>query len=67
MYKEITLEKLKEAVAANYSVAGALKALGRPANGGGYKWFYRAVGTYNVDTSHFTGKIWSKNPNRRVL
>jgi len=58
--KKYTLEELKEAVANSFSIAGVLKTLGLIVAGGNYSTVKRKIVENKLDTSHFTGKGWSK-------
>jgi hypothetical protein len=44
----------------SYSISQVLNKLGLKAAGGNYQTFNRFVKKYNIDTSHFTGQLWSK-------
>jgi len=52
------------------SIAQVLNKLGLKASGGNYRTFDRFVKKNNIDTSHFTGKVWSKgktlSPKRNI-
>lgn len=47
---------IAEAVTKSFSVAGALRYLGRRVAGGNYKTLYAHIERYKLDTSHWTGK-----------
>jgi 5-methylcytosine-specific restriction endonuclease McrA len=55
-----TDEEFTQAVKDNYSVRAVLRQLGLKAAGGAYKVFWNRVSKLNLDTSHFTGQLWSK-------
>lgn len=58
--RRYTDEQLKNAVAESYSLARVLEKLGiRPA-GGNYDVIKKHIRRLELDTSHFTGKGWSK-------
>ena len=44
----------------SYSISQVLNKLGLKAAGGNYRTFDRFVKINNIDTSHFTGQLWSK-------
>ena len=54
-----TDEQLIEIVAANYSIAGVIKALGLVPAGGNYATVNNKIKELNLDTSHFTGRGWN--------
>ena len=58
--KKYTIDEIKESVKKSYSMAEMLKNLGLSINGGNYASYNRYIRKYNIDTSHFTGKAWSK-------
>jgi len=49
-------EMLARAVAGSYSIRAALTKLGLAPLGGNYETFKKAVRTFGIDTSHFTGQ-----------
>ncbi len=49
-----------EAVKTSFSIREALGKLGLAPQGGNYKTFNTRVKKLNLDTSHFTGQLWSK-------
>lgn len=53
-------EKLEEIVKNSFSKAQVLTSLGIVAAGGNYKTLDKFIYLYNLDTSHFTGKIWNQ-------
>ena len=55
-----TIEELREAVRTSGSIRQALKKLNVKAAGGNYATFKKAVKHYEIDTSHFHGKVWNK-------
>lgn len=55
-----TADELRTAVAESDSIAEVLRKLGLKPNGGNYATFRKAIAFFNVDTSHFTGKLWNK-------
>lgn len=54
-----TDEQFIEIVAANYSIAGVIKALGLVPAGGNYTTVNNKIKELNLDTSHFTGRGWN--------
>ena len=63
LYK-YTLVELKDAVASSYSIRQSLQKLGVATYGGNYDVFKRAVKYFDIDTSHFRGKGWSRGLSR---
>lgn len=55
-----TEAQLREAVRGSLSIRQALIKLGVAPEGGNYRVFHKAVAHFGVDTSHFTGQLWSK-------
>lgn len=58
---------LAEAVAASWSVAGVIRALGLQIGGSRYVTIKRRIAELGLDTSHFTGRGWTRgrrNPTR---
>lgn len=55
-------ENLEEIVKKSYSIADVLRNMGLRAKGGSYKSAWKYIHKYNLDTSHFTGQIWSHSP-----
>jgi len=53
-------EQLVIAVQNSKSLRMVIKALGLKPAGGNYKQIEKYIKVYNLDTSHFTGKLWSK-------
>lgn len=53
--------QLIEATKKVSSIAGVLRLLNLAYSGGNYKSIKRKISTLNIDTSHFKGKLWSKN------
>ena len=60
IYSKYTMEDLIKAVKESYSVDGVLKKLNLTLTGGNRKTIKRKVRELNLDTSHFTGMLWSK-------
>jgi len=58
--RSYTEEQFKEVVANSLSIRQVLLTLNLAGSGGAYLGFKRAVEEWNVDTSHFTGQLWSK-------
>ncbi|MEU8235305.1 hypothetical protein AB0C12_37425 [Actinoplanes sp. NPDC048967] len=55
-YVKYTREMLSEAVTASTSMAGVLRQLGLPQNGGAHAHLRRRIDKFGVDTSHFLGQ-----------
>lgn len=53
-------ESIVEAVKNNVSIAGVLRDLGLREIGGNYSYINKRIKDLNLDTSHFTGQLWSK-------
>lgn len=58
--KNYTDEQFIEAVKNNTSIRQTLLSLNLCSEGGSYRVFHRMVKRLNIDTSHFTGMLWSK-------
>jgi hypothetical protein len=58
--KKYTEKQLFEAVEKSSSLAQTLKSLGVVPCGGNYLVVKKAISHFKLDTSHFTGQIWSK-------
>lgn len=54
-----TKEEYIEAANNSYSIAGMLRVLGLKPCGGNYKILHKAIETYDIDISHFTGQGWN--------
>jgi hypothetical protein len=52
---------LREVIISSHSVREALGKMGLRGAGGNYRYFEKYVEEYNIDTSHFLGKGWSKD------
>lgn len=50
----------REAVRTSFSIRQALIKLGVAAKGGNYRVFRRYAAKFSIDTTHFTGQLWSK-------
>ena len=55
-YVKYTREMLSEAVVASISMAGVLRHLGLPQNGGAHAHLRRRIDKFGLDTSHFLGQ-----------
>ena len=55
-----TDEQLRAAVAASFSMAATLRALGLIAAGGNYESLQRRINELGIDTSHFSGRGWNR-------
>lgn len=62
-YKDITKEKLENIIKPANSIVEVIKALDLPVHGSLYKKINNLIKYYNIDTSHFSGKIWNKGKN----
>lgn len=60
MSTRYTKEVLEEAVAASKSYAGVLRFLGLRQAGGTQSHISSKIKSFGIDTSHFTGVLWSK-------
>lgn len=56
MRHSYSIEEFSEAVKTSYSIAQALTKLGLSPKGGNYRVFKKFQKSYQIDTSHFTGK-----------
>lgn len=59
-FKKYDKQWLSELCAESYSLAEVLQKAGRSLNGGTYDTLKKKIIEYNIDTSHFTGQLWSK-------
>lgn len=63
-------EQCIEAVKTSFSIRQVLQKLNLKATGGNYKSIHNYIQLLNIDTTHFTGQLWSKgkklNPKRDV-
>jgi hypothetical protein len=68
--QKYTDEDLIEAVRDSYSIRQVIIKLGRKPGGGNYKTVKKKIHDLKLDTSHFTGKLWSKgrtlSPKRNI-
>lgn len=55
-----TEQSLRDAVASSLSIAEILRKLNLRAAGGNYRQIHQYIQEYQLDTSHLTGKLWSK-------
>lgn len=53
-------QELKKAVAGSFSLAQTLIKLGIAPCGGNYQILKKAIGYFQIDNSHFKGKVWNK-------
>jgi len=58
--KRYNKEELEEAVRKSLSISGVLKHLDIVPAGGNYKTVCKYIKEWNIDISHFTGKLWNK-------
>ena len=61
-----TKELLEENVKDCYSFAELCRRLGLSPDGSNPKTLKKKLNEFNVDYSHFTGKVWNKNPNNPI-
>ena len=59
-YRDYSDEDLIKAVKNNVSMAGALRELDLKVAGGNYDHLRYSISRLSLDTSHFTGQLWSK-------
>lgn len=58
--RKYTKEWLEELCKDSYSLAEVLKKAGRKPGGGSQTTLKKKIEEFNIDTSHFTGQLWSK-------
>ena len=58
--QKYTKEWLEELCKDSYSLAEVLKKAGRKPGGGSQATLKKKIEEFNIDTSHFTGQLWSK-------
>lgn len=58
--KKWTKEQLEKAVCESTSIRQVLSKLGLKEAGGNYKQIQKFILSYEIDNSHFTGRLWSK-------
>lgn len=59
-YRKYTKEWLEELCKDSFSYAEVLRKAGRKPGGGNQTTLKMKIKEYNIDISHFTGKLWSK-------
>lgn len=59
--KQYTEEQIVEAVKSSKSIAEVLRRINLKPFGSNYITLKRKIAHLNLDTSHFTGELWSKN------
>ena len=59
-YKSYTKEEFCTAVKESFSIAEVCRKLGLKEAGGNHNTVHKKVAEYQLDTSHFTGQLWSK-------
>lgn len=60
-WAKFTKEQLEEAIKNSFSIRQVKEKLGMNVDAGGsYSTLYKYIKKYNLDTSHFTGQLWSK-------
>lgn len=57
---KITKEQLEKESPNSYSLRQLLENIGLVANGGNYITLKKYIKLWSIDTSHFTGQLWSK-------
>ena len=60
-YREYSDEDLINAVKDSFTLADVLRKLDLKIAGGNYDNLRRKIAQFNLDVSHFTGNVWSKN------
>jgi len=55
-----TEQQLREAAKSSFSIANVIRTLGLIPAGGNYTQMKKYLKQYGIDTSHFTGMLWSK-------
>ena len=60
MKSKYTFSKLQPIVSKVESIAGVLRELGLNESGGTHRYIRGKIKELNIDTSHFTGQLWSK-------
>lgn len=63
-HRPYTKEWLEELCKESYSFAEVLRKAGRK-GGGSQEILKRKIAEFNIDTSHFTGQLWSKGKTRQ--
>ena len=53
-------EQLKKAVKESWSIRNVIKLIGLRPTGGNYDQVKKYIKEYNLNTSHFTGKVWNR-------
>jgi len=70
MKHKYSLEQLKDAVKTSFSYRQVLQKLNVVPAGGNYKVLHASIAKNKLDTSHFTGQLWSKGkqlPSKRPI
>ena len=65
MKRPYTKEWLEELCSESYSYAEVLRKAGRSTGGGSTASLKSKIQEYNIDISHFTGKLWRESPNQQ--
>lgn len=60
MLQKYTKEWLEELCKDSFSCAEVLRKAGRKPSGGNHSYLKQKIEEYQIDTSHFTGKVWNK-------
>jgi hypothetical protein len=53
-------DEIRELVAESTNLADVIRAVGRQPNGGYHRWMSSRIRALGLDTSHFTGRGWSR-------
>lgn len=64
--QKYTKEWLEELCANSYSLAEVLRKAGRKQAGGNQETLKKKIAEFNIDTSHFTGMLWSKGKTKET-
>lgn len=59
-YNNYTEEDIRQAVKKSFSIAEVLRFINLKPIGGNHATIKRKIAKLNLDTSHFTGQLWSK-------
>lgn len=59
-HRKYSEQDLRNAISQSFSKREALQKLGIASQGGNYRVINKAIDLYNIDISHFRGKVWNK-------
>lgn len=62
--QKYTKEWLEQLCSESYSLAEVLRKANRKPTGGNYEILKMKIRDYNIDISHFTGKLWNKGKHK---